>query len=261
MNGRVVHSAYYDVLASLHDALEPTTYLEIGVAAGESLSLAHADTLCIGVDPDPSPDERQAFRKIRKLLQAPRRPGRRSVPRPEALGLPNVTFFEEDSDRFFATHDLDALLQGRPLDLAFMDGMHLFEFALRDFTNIEARSCAHTVVAVHDCLPFDAATSSRRRSTNLWTGDVWKLVTCLRKHRPGLDIALIDAAPSGLCIISGLDRHDRTLQESYQRLVDDYVPLGWDFYRSEMAGQTVHSTESAVEVVERLAHLRRPATG
>ena len=33
--------------------------------------------------------------------------------------------------------DVPALLGGRPLDMAFIDGMHRFEYALRDFINIE----------------------------------------------------------------------------------------------------------------------------
>ena len=41
------------------------------------------------------------------------------------------------SDDFFASHDLAQVLGGRPVDLAYIDGMHQFEFALRDFMNLE----------------------------------------------------------------------------------------------------------------------------
>jgi len=233
MESPVAASDYYEALAMLHEALKPRTYLEIGVAAGVSLMLAQTDTLCIGVDPDPMLD------------------GHRE------RHLANVAIFEEKSDTFFATRDLAALLRGDPLDFAFIDGMHLFEHALRDFINIEARSHAGTVGAVHDCLPLDAVTSSRERTTVTWTGDVWKLAACLHRYRPDLDVTLADAAPSGLCIISGLDRHSSVLPGLYERLLGEYVPLGWGFFESEMAGTLSELTVSVDEAIDRVARMRR----
>ena len=142
---------YYDDLEAVHRTLKPLTYLEIGIRNGRSLELASPDTCCIGIDPNP---------KIGK--------------RP-----PNAKLFKETSDEFFAGRDLSRVLAGLDLDLAFIDGMHLFEFALRDFMNVEANSQPHTVVLLHDCLPIDEATSARERETVKWTGDVWKLVACL----------------------------------------------------------------------------------
>ena len=50
--------------------------------------------------------------------------------------------FEMTSDAFFAAHSPSALL-GRPVDLAFIDGMCRFELALRDVLNIEPH-CGRT---------------------------------------------------------------------------------------------------------------------
>src|SRR6185295_12579882 len=44
---------YADVLAALHRAIAPRTYLEIGVADGKSLSLVQPSTRAIGIDPEP----------------------------------------------------------------------------------------------------------------------------------------------------------------------------------------------------------------
>lgn len=99
---------YFALLAQIHTHLRPRTYVEIGVFKGESLRLALSTTQAIGIDPEPR-------------LMAP--PG------------PTQRVFAETSDRFFATHDLAAELGGLPVDLAFIDGMHHFEFALRDFIN------------------------------------------------------------------------------------------------------------------------------
>ena len=80
--------------------------MEIGIFQGESLRLATSATVIVGIDPDP---------KIGCVLG------------------PQMKVFKTTSDEFFATHDLRAELGDRSVDLAFIDGMHRFEFAMRDF--------------------------------------------------------------------------------------------------------------------------------
>ena len=52
-------------------------------------------------------------------------------------------FMQQTSDAFFASGFLGKL--GIVPDFAFIDGMHLFEFALRDFINVEKHATADTV--------------------------------------------------------------------------------------------------------------------
>lgn len=92
-----------------------------------------------------------------------------------------------------------------PIDLVFIDGLHLFEQVLRDIAAVEARCTAESVILVHDCLPIDAVTSSRERTTVVWSGDVWKAIPALRSARPDLRIKTLDVAPTGLGVITGLD--------------------------------------------------------
>jgi len=232
MESPVAVDDYREALVLLHEALQPRTYLEIGVFSGASMMLAQTDTLCIGVDPEPMRGEHPLRR------------------------LPSTTIFAETSDAFFATRDLDDLLRGDPLDLAFIDGMHLFEYALRDFINIEANSHPGTVIAVHDCFPLDAVKSSRLRTTVAWTGDVWKLAACLHKYRPDLDVMLADVSPSGLCIVSGLDPQSTVLSGLYAGLLDEYVPLGWDHFETEMADEFSALTVPEDEAIDRVSRLR-----
>ena len=121
-----------------------------------------------------------------------------------------------------------------PVDLAFIDGMHLFEFALRDFTNCEALSGPDSLIVLHDCLPMDALTASRERSTDHWTGDVWKLVLCLLDRRPDLDLTVIDVPPSGLCLVRGLDRDSKVLREGMQDILQSYGPMGFEVWESRV---------------------------
>jgi hypothetical protein len=58
---------------------------------------------------------------------------------------------------------------------------------------------------MHDTIPLDRATSARTRTTEFYTGDVWKIVPHLRRYRPELEVATVTAAPSGLTLIRGLD--------------------------------------------------------
>jgi|SRR5271166_53136 len=194
--------AYFRLLDRVHQWLLPRTYLEIGVSTGGSLTLSLPGTVNVAVDPEPRIDQ-------------PIDPG--------------SAIFAETSDDFFARHDLADLLGGLPLDLAFIDGMHHFEFALRDFMNIERRAGAQTTILVHDCYPIDEVSADRVRCPGKWSGDVWRLIVCLKEWRPDLKISVADVAPTGLGIITGLDPESKVLEHRYGDLVDRYLRLPYSY--------------------------------
>jgi DNA-binding transcriptional LysR family regulator len=201
---------YYQILDRIHRYLRPATYVEIGIEEGLSLALASPATAIVGIDPNP------------RL--------------PPALAE-RARIFPETSDEFFAHHDLHKELGGRAVDLAFIDGMHLFEFALRDFINLE-RCCAPTSTClVHDCCPLDERTSARDRTTGFWTGDVWKLVLCLKKYRPDLAVHTVAAAPTGLAIIRRLDPKSRILQDKLESICAVFAPLPYSVVHGDKRGQ------------------------
>ena len=169
---------YYALLARLHEHLRPRGYLEIGVADGHSLGLSRPGTVAVGVDPAPGPEV------------ADRAPGRRV----EAT----------TSEDFFARFTRADVLGEAPLDLAFVDGLHLFEAALADLAALERWAHPATVVLLHDCHPTDEAMAARERTTVAWAGDVWKVVAALRSDRPDLTVTTVDVGPTGLGVITGL---------------------------------------------------------
>ena len=116
------------LLDRIHCHLLPRTYVEVGVSTGKSLGLALPGTIAVGIDPEP---------KIRFAIDK------------------SAEIFAEGSDDFFERHDLRQVLRGNDLDLAFVDGMHLFEYALRDFFHLERFSHAESTIMFHDCKPFD----------------------------------------------------------------------------------------------------------
>lgn len=181
-------------LERLHDVLRPSTYLEVGVRKGASLALSRARS--VGIDP-------------RHAIE---------------VKLPsNASVFTETSDDYFARHDALAPIGGRPIDLALIDGMHLFEYALRDFVNIERRSEWWSVVVFDDVLPREPDQTARDRTTPSWTGDVFKVIPVLERHRPDLACLRVDVAPTGLLVVLGADRASTTLSDRYQDLLSEHV--------------------------------------
>jgi tetratricopeptide (TPR) repeat protein len=201
---------YLQVMARIHDALRPRTYVEIGVERGASLRLARPPTLAIGIDPEPKPTEPLAA---------------------------NQKVFAETSDAFFATRDPRAELGGLPIDLAFIDGMHRFEFALRDFANLERFSTRGSTILIDDCYPLDRETAERERHRAFWSGDVWRLILLLKKHRPELAIHIIATPPCGLAVVRRLDPDSRLLHEHYHSLCREFLAIDYAFLEDDMPGK------------------------
>ena len=197
---------YLKLLRRLHAVKRPKTYLEIGTAAGKTLALARCAS--IAIDP--------RFRLGSDVTQA--KPG----------GKPARHLFEMTSDAFFAAHSPRALFE-RPVDLAFIDGMHHFEFALRDFMNIEPHCRPDSLVVLHDCLPVDAHMARRdprdrsgaaqAHYPGAWAGDTWKALWILQRYRPDLRIFAFDAPPSGLVVVAHLDPASTRLKQRYEEAV------------------------------------------
>jgi hypothetical protein len=89
--------------------------------------------------------------------------------------------------------------------------------------NIERHSSAETVVLFHDTVPLDERTQRRRRVTRFWSGDIWKLVVCLKEKRPDLRILTIATPPTGLTVVSGLDPRSGFLQQRPEAIASKYV--------------------------------------
>lgn len=191
---------YTKVLAYIHQQLCPKTYVEIGVFKGDSLGVVRPETISLGVDPDPD-------------MSAPPAPNRR--------------IYTMTSDAFFANHDVRTELGGRAVELAFIDGMHQFEYALRDFMNLEPCCARDGTILVHDVYPLDEITARRERLTEFWSGDIWRLVLALKKYRPDLDVRVIATAPTGLGMIRNLNPDSGVIRASYDRIVREF--LGVDF--------------------------------
>jgi hypothetical protein len=191
----------HEFLAHLHDVVKPERYLEIGVQYGPSLALAERAAIAIGVDPEP-------------LLQFS--PGN---------WRPNQELYVMTSDVFFGDQD-EAMVSN--INFGFIDGMHLFEYALRDFINLERRMTAKGIVVFDDVLPYSQAIAEREQPPGDWTGDVWKIHPILCKYRPGLQIRLVDTSPTGTMVVWNLSPVSIRLaqmQSHYNDIVQEWMDL------------------------------------
>lgn len=194
-NLRMPGDDYLVWLDRLHAAIVPEIYLEIGIAHGQSLSYARPPTRAVGVDPEPT------------------------------INIPFKTethIFCESSDVFFAQRRLQQLTD-RPLALAFIDGLHLFQQSLKDFMNVEILCGPRSVILIHDTVPLDEPTQSRVRDTQFHTGDVWKTVLCLKHYRPDLDLFTIATPWTGLTVVTGLDPTSCVLTDRYEEAVNRFL--------------------------------------
>jgi hypothetical protein len=176
----------HELLEGLHKKTRPRTYLEIGIRTGRSMVLSRCRS--IGVDP---------LFKIDNPIHC------------------DVQLIKATSDDFFAGDEPLAHFDGVPVDLAFIDGMHLSDFALRDFMHIEPFMADTGVVVLDDVLPRNGLEAARDRKTEPWTGDVYKVVEILRRRRPDLVVLIVNTAPTGTAVILGVDQASAVLKDAY----------------------------------------------
>ncbi len=196
-------SDYFTWLKWLHTTVRPDSYVEIGVETGKSLQFAQSPTKSVGIDP--AVNIIVSIESWAKLFKLP-------------------------SDDFFAQHDLRHVLDAESVDMAFIDGLHTFDQALKDFISIERYSHPNTVVAFHDIFPVTSITAARDRETIFWLGDTWKVVLILKEMRPDLKVFTIPTFPSGLTLVTGLNANSQLLPQKMGTIVDRWMGVDLDAY-------------------------------
>jgi len=194
---------YYQFLNSAHKSLSPEVYIEIGVSNGKSLALAKETTRALGIDPATASLDLLCFISPENSPQ----------------------LYKVPSDSFFDDYDVPAEMGKNTFDMAFIDGLHVFEQALKDFVNLERYAGKDSVIFIHDCLPVNPLVAERERQSMFWTGDVWKVIPCLKELRPDLDIVTFPALPSGFAMIRNLDPGSVTLSRHFDSIVGHFIDL------------------------------------
>lgn len=215
---------YYKFFNSLHSKMLFDWYMEIGCRRGRSFGPVRGKT--IAVDP---------FFQIEANIIGTK---------------PTLHVFQSTSDDFFATKFLT--VNKIKLCVSFLDGMHLFEFLLRDFMNTEASSDPDGVIMLHDCVPYNVGMTVRDLDNlpkGAWTGDVWKLLPVLKRYRPDLTVKVVDCSPTGLVLISNLSPKSTVLSKNYNEICKEYVDITIEDFGIQNFGDSLNMI-SAASVVE-----------
>ena len=212
----------HEVLTVIHERYRPRNYVEVGIHDGLSLALSRVRT--IAIDPN------------------------------FAITMPiecDVQLIKATSDDFFTRRDTIARFPEGCVDFGFIDGMHLFEFALRDFINLEKLSAWTSVIVLDDVLPRSIPEAARDRHTDAWTGDVFRVVEVLREYRPDLITVVLDSSPTGVAVVFGADPTNTTLRDRYDEIIaahtmPDPQPVPEHVLRRAMATDPPSVLESSV---------------
>jgi hypothetical protein len=195
-----------EVIQYLIDKKKCRRYLEIGVFNGEVFFKIQAPYK-FAVDPQ--------FRFVRetkyKMIF-------------KNLSNINARYFSKTSDDFFK-EDAPKSFSKKKIDLCFIDGMHEFDFVLRDTLNTLKYLDDNGVIILHDCNPLTAeaevsfAKWQKRGLTGEWNGDVWKMIVRLRSLHDDINVFTLDT-DQGLGIITKGTPHTKLnfTEEQIQRL-------------------------------------------
>lgn len=225
-------SRYYEFMSALHSTTLFDWYLEIGCRKGTSFAPVRSKT--IAVDP--------FFRAAINIIGT----------------KPALHVFQTTSDDFFASGFLQK--NDIRLGLSFLDGMHLFEYLVRDFIGTEAASDPKGVIMMHDCVPLDLAMTTRDLTAirGAWTGDVWKIVPILKKWRPDLKLTMLDLRPTGVLCVSKLSPGNTVLQDNYDQIIAEFMEQDIEAFGVERFFKMFKFTEAA-KVVEDGFKMFQPA--
>jgi hypothetical protein len=175
------------IIKTLMQQKKLSNYLEIGVNNGHVFFRVNS-SFKLAVDPAFTFD---TSRKIGKIFVNP-------------YNLFN-RYFTKTSDAFFE-EDAPQVLSQKKVQLALVDGLHEYAFALRDVENTLQYLADDGVIIMHDCNPQtkeEAGTYEewRQRGKGQWNGDVWKAVLHLRSLRDDINVFVLDC-DQGLGIVT-----------------------------------------------------------
>ena len=198
---RATDGNYLNFLKALHENIYEG-YFEIGTRTGASLALSKSPS--VSIDP------------FFQLNICP-------------VGNKDLCLmFQETSDSFFENRL--SLLSGLKCQLAFIDGMHLFEYALRDFINLAKISSEKSLFLFHDAIPYSFEMTTRNYKDlprgAAWTGDVWKLVHIFIDAGMKENVKLLTSGPTGLLAVLNPDeRLVSMLENNYDQICSEWLDV------------------------------------
>tara|TARA_B100001063_G_C16731916_1_gene539789 strand:+ start:503 stop:1621 length:1119 start_codon:yes stop_codon:yes gene_type:complete len=206
-NGKIYQANignYYDFLRVVHKK-KFNVYFEIGSRTGDSLFLSQSPS--IAIDP---------FYELKK----------------NPIGKKDFCLlFQETSDSFF--ENSFPKIKNFECEFGFIDGMHLFENALKDFINLAKITSEKSLILIHDILPwtFEMATRDYKSipKGKPWTGDVWKLIPIFIDMGLKDYIKVLNCAPSGLLAVLNPNKDlINDIENNFNKIYSKWIDIELD---------------------------------
>jgi hypothetical protein len=189
-------------LAELHRRLKPEVYLEVGVQFGTSLLLASESKVAYGIDPNPLITDTDLH-----------------------ILMGNHTVIKATSNEAFGP---TMAIEYPPIDLAFIDGLHHAEQALKDFIHIARRLGSGGVIVFDDVLPRNQKEAARLQCPGDWTGDVWRIAAKINAM-PGVSSIYVNTDPTGVLVVTNVTKEAITVLARqvphFTRMFETEVPV------------------------------------
>lgn len=186
-----------DVINTLLKHNQGTSYLEIGVRRGETISQIKAN-LRVGVDPG---------LQIENI-----------TPKELKKGLEGANFHKITSDDFFKENT-------EKFDVIFIDGLHVYDQVMKDILNSLNILKEKGFIVVHDCNPTTKKAADRIQTEGVWNGDVWKAIYDVKENYRDVDYFVLDE-DFGLGILSFKNEAGRSYLPKFK---DEIAKLTYEF--------------------------------
>lgn len=177
---------------------------------------------------------------------------------------PGTQFHTMTSDAYFSGLSLE-----ERFDIVFIDGLHTFEQALRDFHNAIVHGHPGSIWILDDTVPLDAYSAhknqkeavtmrrqERRQENAAWHGDVYKLVFALHDFFPAFEYCTICTGGNPQTYV-WLEKNPRT------PLFNDFERISrLDYFELSRHIETLNpmSESDGLARIERFLQRRRSAT-
>ena len=177
-----------EVIQKLIDKVGGKSYLEIGIRRGETIASVEAWRK-IGVDPAPQLQNISGSGLSKRFDQ--------------------ITVHAKTSDEYFQRcHE--------KFDVVFIDGLHVYEQAIKDILNSLNHLRHDGYIVVHDCNPMTENAATREWHAGVWNGDVWKAIYDIKTNYPELNYVVLDE-DFGLGIIWKDGENDRIYAPDFKQ--------------------------------------------
>jgi tetratricopeptide (TPR) repeat protein len=151
------------------------------------------------------------------------------------ISTSNRYFFKAHPNLFFNKVNLSDIIQSKLGMIYIASDNDLPQFLIA-LIYLSDYITPKTIICVKNTYPLDGITSSERKYTSFWTGNIWKLVPVLKEFFPSINIKTLKAFPAGVSIMNNFDATaGKILRCNFPEIINYADSLHYDdfYYRQD----------------------------